>query len=165
MYNMGYYRPMGFTPAAAVAALPKVLPTVTKVFSTAMKLFTGVSIGGRGDFQKFDREIKPTLQAKANSTGRPCAAFWFGDVVMVDGAGNRSVIGHYSTIDEGVRILQSWVNSNGRAYAYMDGTWRLFQPGMTTGTYEGEAGTGGGLNLGTVALIGGGLLLAKKLLF
>ena len=162
MYNMGYYRPMGFFPALTAA-----VPTVTKMLSTVAKLtsFTKLFGGGRGDFQKFDRELKPMLQAKANSTGRPCAAFWFGDVVMVDGAGNRSVIGHYSTIDEGVRILQSWVNSNGRAYAYMDGTWRLFQPGMTTGTYEGEAGTGGGLNLGTVALVGGGLLLAKKLLF
>jgi len=85
MYNMGYYRPMGAISAS------KVFSSVTTVLSSVAKLtsFTKLFGGGRGDFQKFDRELKPMLQAKANSTGRPCAAFWFGDVVMVDGAGNR----------------------------------------------------------------------------
>ena len=53
----------------------------------------------RGEYQKFDREMYPTLSSLAKYTGLEVSTGWFNELVAIDPDGNRKILG--SWIGEG----------------------------------------------------------------
>jgi len=101
------------------------------IVGSAFKVVSNiVSGGGRGDFKKFDREIKPILLSKAQQTGCSAVAYWFGDVVAVYPNGMRLVLYHYgSDINDGYRWAQQFAATYDQTiYSYQDGKWYVYGP-------------------------------------
>lgn len=118
-------------PVAVTAGL-KAAPAVVSILQS---LFGG----GRGDYQKFDREIAPQLAPIAAQTGTAAFAAWFGEVVGVDAGGNRVVLGSYQTLEQAEAILyQAAAQAGAPLYALWNGQIREFSPVFAQG------GNGGG---------------------
>lgn len=74
--------------------------------------------GGRGDYQKFDREVRPIFEPRARNSGLAVYGFWFGEVVGIDSSGALSVLGPASDMYDAGAKLQQYVDQTGIPVTY-----------------------------------------------
>jgi len=96
---------LGFASGAALVAESAGLAT-NPVGWVILGVSVGISLAKiirwgppRGEYQKFDREMFPTLKSLSAHTGLDTVTGWFNELVGVDSEGNRKVFG--SWIGEG----------------------------------------------------------------
>lgn len=134
---------LGFAPGPALAATALGLGPVGWV---AAGLATAIPFlfmrSPRGEYQKFERELYPTLASLSRATGLETMTGWFNELVGTDIDGNRKVFG--SWLGQGpqwgdlaaAKIMELaqdnflWSFQSGRS----DGPWVLIGPHPTLGS-------------------------------
>lgn len=158
---------MGFDPATAAA--------VTQAGVSAAQFVASLFGAGRGEYQKFSREINPILSQHVQRTGQPSFCLWFGEAVGIDVAGKLVVMGQDLDVAEYKALLQHTSNEMGqplqsyefgRFVSYTPRGTGISIPGLLPGPAQPPV-VGAGfapMDISPVALIAlgvGGLLLLR----
>ena len=121
--------PLGFAPV--VVPSPDPVSLAVTIGSTIASVASSIFGFGapRGNYQKFDREMAPKLRGIMQQTGMPAVCLWFGEVVGIDTAGQRFVLGSAATNDIGEATIQAEVDRVGQQIAaiWYDAV-RIFSP-------------------------------------
>lgn len=115
---------LGIDPATISLAVQTGVSALTKILP-----FVG---GTEIPYDDFSREIAPIILPKAKATGRPVFVCWYGEVIGLAPDGQFLNVGTYTTIDEGIQIIQGIADQYGTVYGYLYDQFREFAP--TAGT-------------------------------